>query len=132
MTRYVIIAIAALCLAACTAEPTQSVDEQPFMQQQGRELQGLLLLGTQLPGKTLKGFRFAGATLNGAPLVSFRIDKGELVAEQNQVTLRGLALVNTHLFAEWENRTVAGTGARWRCAAVVSPDASPDGVKMPW
>lgn len=106
MTRYVIIASAALCLAACSAEPTQSVDEQPFMQQQGRELQGLLLLGTQLQGKTLKGFRFAGATLNGAPLVSFRIDKGELVAEQNQVTLRGPALVNAHLFAEWENRNV--------------------------
>src|SRR6185295_13836012 len=102
MTRYIVIRMAVLCLAACAAEPAQSVEDQPFMQQQDTELQGLLLQGSQIQGMSMKGFRFAGATLNGAALVNFRLDKGELVAEQNGVTLRGTALVNAHLFADVE------------------------------
>jgi hypothetical protein len=105
MTRY-IIRVAALCLAACSPELAQEVDEQAFMSQQGTELQGLVLLGTQLQGMTLQGFRFAGATLNGAALANLRLDKGELVAELNQVTLRGTALANAHLFADAQNPNV--------------------------
>jgi hypothetical protein len=104
MTRYIVIRIAALCLAACSAEPAQGVEEQPFMNQQGTELQGIMLQGTQLQGMTMKGFKFAGATLNGAPLVNFRLENGELIAEQNGVTLRGTALAHTHLFADVENK----------------------------
>jgi len=106
MTRYVVTPIVALSLAACAAEPAQGVAEQPFMQLQGTELQGVVLQGTQLQGMTLQGFRFAGATLGGAALANLRLEKGELVAEQNQVTLRGAALVDAHLFAEAQNRNV--------------------------
>jgi hypothetical protein len=106
MTRYFVIRIAAVCLAACSAELERDVGEQPIMTQQGTQMDGLLLQGTQLQGKFIRGFRFSGATLNGAPLVNLRLVKGELIAEQNQVTLRGTALVNTHLFAEAYNRSV--------------------------
>jgi hypothetical protein len=110
MTRYFVIRLAALCLAACSAElvpePEPDVGEQPIMTQQGTAMDGLLLQGTQLQDKFIRGFRFSGATLNGAPLVNLRLVKGELLAEQNQVTLRGTALVNARLFAEAYNRNV--------------------------
>jgi hypothetical protein len=126
MTRDVVIPMVALCLAACAAEPAQGVAEQPFMQQQGTELQGVVLQGTQLQGMTLQGFRFAGATLNGAALVNLRLDKGELVAEQNQVTLRGAALVNAHLFAEAQNRNVhppQNAVVEYQITGIVAEDA---------
>lgn len=106
MARRTVLRIAALWLAACSAEPAHDIDQQPVMTQQGTELHGLLPHGSQLQGKTIEGFRFAGATLNGSPLVNLRIDKGELIAEHNQVTLRGTALVNARVFAEAKNRTV--------------------------
>src|ERR1043166_427400 len=104
MTRYLIIRTAVLCLAACSAERPPDITEQPVMTQQGTELQGILPLGTQLNGMSFKYFQFSGATLNGAPLNNFRIEKGELVAEQNNVTLRNTALKTMHLFAEGEVR----------------------------
>ena len=67
------------------------------MQNQGTQLQGILLQGTQVQGMTMQGFQFAGATLNGAALANVRIENGELVAEQNQVTLRGGAARHAHL-----------------------------------
>lgn len=102
MTRYITIGVAGVCLAACSTEPAQDVGEQPFMSQQSTTLQGVLRLGTQLDNMTIDGFRFAGATLNGAPLVNLRLEEGELIAEQNQVTLRNTALKHAHLFAEWQ------------------------------
>jgi hypothetical protein len=76
------------------------------MSQQDTELQGILLQGTQIQGMTLQGFEFASATLNGAPLVNFRLDKGELMGEQNGITVRGTALINAHIFAEFQNKNV--------------------------
>src|SRR5688572_258834 len=110
MTRGIVTrvtGIAALCLTACAAEPIERVDDQPIMQQQGTALQGVVLHGSQLQGMTLRGFRFAGATLDGAALVNLRIDKGELVAERNGVTMRGTALMNARLFADAQNRNVS-------------------------
>jgi hypothetical protein len=83
------------------------VDEQPIMKQQGAALQGVVLHGSQLQDMTLRGFRFAGATLNGVALVNLRLDKGELVAERNGVTLRGTALDEARIFAEAENKSVS-------------------------
>src|SRR5437763_894828 len=103
MGRHLVIRITALFLTACSAEHAQDL-AQPIMTQQGTELQGVVQQGTQTHDMDLQGFRFSGATLNGAALVNFRLENAELVAEQNQVTLRGAALVNTHLFAEWQNR----------------------------
>jgi hypothetical protein len=72
---------------------------------------------------TMKGFRFAGATRNGAALSNFRLEKGELVGEQGSVTLRNTALVNTHLFAEAQNKT-AHTSAviEYRITGIVAED----------
>src|SRR5256885_15535394 len=102
MRRYAICtwAIMGSALAACT-EPGVSVVRQADMMNQGTQLQGLLQLGTQTSGMTLQGFQFASATLNGAALVNVRVDKGELVAEQNQVTLHGNDLAGAHLYAQW-------------------------------
>ncbi|HMG21002.1 MAG TPA: ADYC domain-containing protein [Kofleriaceae bacterium] len=85
------------------SEPAPQARHQPIMQQQGTELQGIVQQGTQTQNMTLQGFKFAGATLNGAALSNFRLVKGELMAEQNQVTLRGTQLVNAQLVAEWRN-----------------------------
>jgi hypothetical protein len=105
MARYVDIWIAALCLPACSVEPPQHLDEQPVMQLQGTALQGIVLQTPQLQGMIVTAFRFAGATLNGAPLVNIRIEKGELVAEQNHVTLRNTALANAHFLADAKSPT---------------------------
>src|SRR3954467_11419546 len=74
------------------------------MTAQAAALQGIVLQGVQTQGMAVQGFRFAGATLGGTALANFRLDKGELMAEQNGVTLRGTALINAHLLAEFQNR----------------------------
>jgi hypothetical protein len=131
MTRYISIGIAALCLAACTTErePERYVGEQPIMTQQGTEMDGLLHLGTQLQDKFIRGFRFAGATLNGAPLVNLRLEKGELVAERNGVTLRNTALVNARLFAEAYNKSahpLQTVDVEYQISGIVAEDAIND------
>jgi hypothetical protein len=93
--------IAALGAPACavdgvaTSSGEQASTVWAPLYQQGRELQGV-----QLQGRTLQGFQFAGATLGGEPLSNLRIEAGELVAEQDQATLRGVALVGAHLYAQ--------------------------------
>lgn len=101
MTKIYIVWTAALCVSGCAAEPERvTADEQAYVSNQGTELQGLALQGAALQGMTLQGFQRGGATLNGAPLDNLRVDRGELVAEQDQVTLRGAALAGAHLFAQ--------------------------------
>lgn len=99
------ICITALSASACggsgSVETTGGT--QAEMSLQGTQLQGMQLQGTQLQGMTMVGFQYAGATLNGAALANVRIEKGELVAEQNSVTLRGTSLVNAHLQAQVHN-----------------------------
>ncbi len=104
MTRYVVIRIAALCLAGCSAELESDIGQQPIMQLQGTALQGIVLQGAQLQDMAMVGFQLAGATLNGAALNNVRIEHGELVAVQNQVTLHGDALVNARLIAQVRNQ----------------------------
>jgi ADYC domain len=102
MTRHYITWCAALCLSGCTSQ-AESINQQAIMENQGTQLQGIQLQGTQVQGMTMQGFQFAGATLGGAALVNVRVEKGELVAEQNQVTLHGAALVGAHLYAQVRN-----------------------------
>ncbi len=93
MTRACITWFAALCVSACSSAPERSSsDQQDLWQQQGTALQGVQLQGTQAHDMTLVGFQLDGATLNGAALSNVHIENGELVAEQNQVTLRGTDL----------------------------------------
>lgn len=106
MNRYIVLGIAALAAPACSIEPPRQIDDEPLMQMQGAGLQGIVLQGNLVQGMTMSGFRFAGATRNGAALSSFRLENGELVGVQSAVTLRGTALVNTHLFAEARNNNV--------------------------
>lgn len=106
MTRFHIACFAALCAPACASEVIEtSTGEQADMSMQGRTLQGMTLYGTALQGMTMQGFRFDEATLNDLPLVDLRVQQGELVAEQNHVTLHGAALVGAHLYAQVRNLT---------------------------
>jgi hypothetical protein len=107
MTRAWITWFAALCVAACSSTPERSSsDEQDLWEQQGTQLNGLQLQGTQAAGMTMQGFQFDGATLNGTALSNAHIENGELVAEQNQVTLRGTDLKDAHLHAQLHNTSV--------------------------
>jgi ADYC domain len=102
------ICVIAFCASACLSEPIHtSTDQQADMELQGTQLQGIQLHGTQVQGMTLQGFPFAGATLNAAALTNVRVEQGQLVAEQGQVTRRGADLVNAHLFAYVQNLTVS-------------------------
>src|SRR5262245_12546358 len=104
--RSLAICIAVLCEFSCSDEPADGTVIQAGTQLQGTQLQGTQLQGTQLQGMSMVGFQFTGATLDGAPLVNLRVDKGELVAEQNGVTVRGLGLRDAHLSAQTRNLNV--------------------------
>lgn len=97
MTRYGILWLLGVC--ACAAEPARSTLEQAFMQNQGRQLHGVQLSGNQVAGMTLQGFQLAGATRGGAALGNLRVERGELVAEQDGATLHGADLAGAHLLA---------------------------------
>src|SRR5689334_4403018 len=94
--RTIVLGLAALGTPACAVESARQVDDQPLVQMQSSTLQGILMQGNVVHNMTMRGFRFAGATRNGTALSNFRVEKGELVAEQGSVTLRNTALVNTH------------------------------------
>jgi hypothetical protein len=110
MTRFCITGVAALCASACTAEVAATDEHLQRTQQeeaqlqgtqlQGTQLQGTQLQGTQLQGVSMLGFQFAGATLGGVALINVRVERGELVAEQDRATLRGASLVGAHLYAQ--------------------------------
>jgi hypothetical protein len=106
ITRLCIAWIAAWGVSACTSDVvTMSSSEQASTQvapleQQGMSLQGMSLQGMSLQSMAMRGFQFAGATLGGGPLRNLRVEDGELVAEQDQVALRGAALVGAHLYAQ--------------------------------
>jgi hypothetical protein len=104
MLRSITVGFLAALATACASDavPT-SIETQAEMPLQGTQLQGMQLLGSQLQGMTMVGFQYAGATLHGASLANLRIEHGELVADQGQVTLRGAALVNMHLQAQVHN-----------------------------
>jgi hypothetical protein len=127
VNRSIVLGIAALLTPACLSEPPHQADDQPLVQMQSSTLQGILMQGNIIHNMAMRGFRFAGATRNGAALTSFHLEKGELVGVQGSVTLRNTALVNTHLFAEAENKD-AHTSAvvEYRIAAIVAEDANYD------
>jgi hypothetical protein len=130
MTRFAITWAGMLFASACTSGTVAtSSSAQADMQMQGTQLQGLTLQGTQLQGMTLQGFQLSGATLNGAALVNVRIEHGELVAEQNQVTLHGAELVDAHLFAQVHNLAAdppASAIVEYRIANVETEDPAHD------
>jgi ADYC domain len=97
----------ALCAFSCSTEVVETSENAQFtLREQGIQLQGIQLQGIQLQGMRMLGFQFANATLNGIALQNLRVDKGELVAEQGQVTLRGTGLLNARLYAQVRNTSV--------------------------
>jgi hypothetical protein len=106
MTSFYIACVSVLCASACTSELLETSTDEPAgvqlqsKEQQSTQLQGTQLQGTQLQGMSMQGFQFAGATLAGVALSNLRVERGELVAEQDQVTLRGASLVGAHLYAQ--------------------------------
>jgi len=130
MLRCTAVRCVLLSTAACASQPVETaVDTQTEMRLQGTQLQGIQLLGTQLQNMTMVGFQFSGATFNGAALDNFRLDKGELVAEQNQVTLRGTALAGAHVFGQVHNlgtNPVTTATVDYQLGAIVAESASND------
>ena len=105
MRRFCVLFLTVLCASYCTWETVEtSTIEQHWegSDQQGTKLQAIDLFGS-VAGQTVYGFEFGSASLNGAPLNNLRLEKGELIAEQNQVTLRGSGLDEAHVFAEVKN-----------------------------
>jgi hypothetical protein len=99
-----------MMLWACGVEssipnPTASIEQQGA-NLQGANLQGANLQGANLQGMNLQGILVAGATLAGAPLDNVRVERGEVVAEQGGVTLRGTALVGAQFHAQVRNAAV--------------------------
>jgi hypothetical protein len=104
MTRVCIVCVAALCTSCCTSDfDDTSTTEQADSNLQGTQLQGTSLQGLQLQGMSMQGFQFAEATLGGVALVNLRVQQGEVVAEQDQVTLHGASLIGAHLYAQVRN-----------------------------
>ncbi len=101
VTRLCMAGVAVLSVSACASDIVAlSSSEQASTQLWPLQLQGMQLQGMQLQGMTMQGFQFARASLGGAPLGNLRVENGELVAEQDQATLRGAALVGAHLYAQ--------------------------------
>src|SRR5262245_50500720 len=94
-------ALIAVCASYCTWDTveTSQVGQGYGSSQQGTQVYGIVLQGA-VASMTVQGFQYAGATLHGNPLINLRVEKGELVAEQNQVTLRNTALAEAHVFAQ--------------------------------
>ena len=110
MTRFCIICLAALGAIYCSPDVFENTVTQGFgSNPQGRELQGTQLAGAQLDGMVMQGFRFADATRNGSALGNVRIERGEIVAEQGQTTLRGTDLIGAHFLAQVRNIRVTPT-----------------------
>jgi hypothetical protein len=131
------VATLVVCVAACEIVET-SVAEQPGITMQGTTMQGITMQGIDLQGidlqsMNLQGFRFAGATLGGVALANVRVERGELVAEQGGVTLRGAALAGAQLTAEARNTGASpplATTVAYRIAAVAPelPQYDPTGT----
>jgi hypothetical protein len=109
MRRFcVLISTVLIALGAtyCTWDTVDtSMIEQGFgSERQGTQLQGTVLQGA-VAGMTMQGFQFEGATLNGVALTNVHIEKGELIANQNQTTFRDFGLAGAHLYAQVHNVT---------------------------
>lgn len=107
MKRFSIVLIAALCATYCTSEVVETTETVSAIDGYGSSVQGTKLDAIQLmgphEGKTMLGFQYADATLDGVALTNLRVEKGDLYAERNQVTLHGVALKNAYLYAQVKN-----------------------------
>jgi hypothetical protein len=99
-----VVCVSALCASYCSSEVVETATTvQAGSALQGTQLHGAISQGSNVANMAMLGFQFADATRNGSALSNVRIEHGELVAEQNQTTLHGLDLADTHLLAQWRN-----------------------------
>jgi ADYC domain-containing protein len=124
MTKLYICRVATLCAFFCACEAVgTSTAEQPGTTMQGTTMQGTTMQGTTMQGMSMLGFQFDGATLGKNALVNVRVERGELIAERNGVTLRGTALVGARLLAQVRDIHVSPPAtalARYRITDIVS------------
>jgi len=126
------VCVAALCASYCTTEVVETSVGQGVnngSETQGTQLEGIIMQGTTTASMTMQGFQFTGATLNGAALVNLRVQQGELVAEQDQVTLHGISLKDAHLYAQARNLAAnppTSAVIEYRIANVIPEDAAQD------
>jgi hypothetical protein len=84
------------------AEATGTV-EQAGIEMQGIEMQGIEMQGIEMQGMSLIGFSVTDATLGGTPLQRVRVQRGEVVADRSQGSVRGTGLVGAHFLAQVRN-----------------------------
>jgi hypothetical protein len=94
------------CGVESSSPPTTTV-EQPGVTLQGVTLQGVTLQGVTLQGMTLQGILVTGAEREGCPLDHVRVERGEVVANQGESTLRGTSLAGAHFQALVANTAVS-------------------------
>jgi hypothetical protein len=130
MVRFCIICVVALCASYCSADAVDtSTDEQAGLTMQGSNMQGTTLQGSNMQGMSMQGFQFSGATLGGGALSNLRVEHGEVVAEQGQVTLHGASLAGAHLFARVRDLNASPPDTalvKYRITSVVPEDPSYD------
>ena len=105
ISRVATVCTAALCtfVYACVLSEETSTGQQAAENLNGSNLNGSNLNGSNLNGMSLLGFLVEGATKESVALTNVRVDKGELIAEQNAVTLRGSAMAGAQLQAQARN-----------------------------
>ncbi len=133
MTRlkgFLTVCIAALSAFYCTHHSSELSPAEPDVTyMQGSEVQGTSLFGFTAPVTTTYGFLYGSATLNNAALDNVHLEDGELVAEQNQVSLHGDDLVGAHLYAQVRDTSVtppASSVVEYRITGVEAESAGYD------
>ena len=84
--------------------------------------------GMNMQGMNMQGFELGGATQSGSSLANVRVDKGEVVADRDGVTLHGTALVGAHFFAQVASADVPPVLAEveYRITAVTTENTAYD------
>jgi ADYC domain/Pentapeptide repeats (8 copies) len=132
ITRVATVCLSIVCTAVYACQVTDeetSTEEQAGSNLQGSNLQGSNLQGSNLQGMTLQGFRIDGATLGGAPLTNLRVERGEVIADQGGVTLRGASLAGAQLQAQARSTAVnppVTTTVQYRITAIAPEDPAYD------
>jgi hypothetical protein len=122
---------AGISLGACTVD-VEDVDtstvSQNGMNMQGMNMQGMNMQGMNMQGMNMQGFELDSATISGASLSNLRVERGELVAERDGVTVRGTALVGARLYGDFEGPDAA-VRLTYRITAIVTESAFYDPTK---
>jgi hypothetical protein len=116
MTRFYVYSALCITFGACvetgttdtpqTPETTGTV-EQMGIEMQGIEMQGIEMQGIEMQGMSLLGFSVSGATLEGSPLQRVRVQKGEVIAERSEDSVRGTGLIGAHFLAQVRDTSVS-------------------------